>query len=956
METTSTGPKGSIKMYPEKVQLHYLEDKPEKYRLHWMRSGDITDEDITQYAAQAAHVPESYIVLAQEALFDAIHYFCANGHAVQIPNLGTFSVRLDSKVVPTPEEANLNSVKRRYLRFYPKRRLKAACNKKNIRIDIVKRLGTLMVACLMSVVLWGQTSFTEATKVFLMHSSGNHLEMGTDEGGWIEAATKSNPQQMTFIPDGQGYYNIQAGDEAVYLSLAGQWNSKFISDATLDEAKFSIEAASGQFVKLRCKANGKYLGTDSNDGHSKVYTDKSGSDIKHHWYFSDKVNETPPANESHYVVNPLVVRQHFDGWGVSLCWWAGQCGKWSDAKIDEIITWLVSPTGLNYSHFRYNIGGGDDPENRNCTLHHMGNGKGLRAEMEGFKDFSEDDYHWDRDAAQRKIMLKIKEKRPDAVFEAFSNSCPYYMTYSGCVSGSVDGGSDNLRPEYYEEFAHYLVDVCKHYKDEYGIEFKTLEPFNESVTGFWYANGAQEGCHFDYASQIEFVRVLAPILKASGLNTVISAADETNVGLAVEGFKQFIKADADQYVGQWNTHTYSGSNVDRARFSQLAHETGKDLWMSETGSGGNGIGGNLAMTQRLIDDMRYIQPDAWIDWQYMEEANDQWCTIRGSFADQTYYKVKNYYVRQQCSRFIKRGYDIVASPCPQSLAAMNADRDTLVLVALNEGSACTHYVDLSLFYELPARNRIRAYRTSESENLANALTSVTISDHTLTMKLPAQSITTVVLPIRSVKVEPNALPTDGYEYLIIPRQETTRAISATESKVTVEDIDYGDAQRWTVKDKGNGTYSLENALGLKLTAHRSTGSSSLTAQTSQSSEQTFRIEPIDFANYKILVANQPTYAFDLSNASSNAGTTVGTWQYTEGSTTPTHRQWMLFPLTAPEATDGIEEIAVARGEEQGTNDPSIYDLSGRRVASDGTKKAGLAKGIYIMRGKKIVIQ
>ena len=109
-----------------------------------------------------------------------------------------------------------------------------------------------------------------------------------------------------------------------------------------------------------------------------------------------------------YSVNPEQVVQRWDGWGVSLCWWAGQCGKWDDEKIDEIIDWLVSPEGLNYSHFRYNIGGGDDPENRNCELHHMGKGKGLRAEMEGFKDFSGDQYHWERDSAQRKIMLKIK--------------------------------------------------------------------------------------------------------------------------------------------------------------------------------------------------------------------------------------------------------------------------------------------------------------------------------------------------------------------------------------------------------------------------------------------------------------------------------------------------------------------------------------------------------------------
>ena len=110
-----------------------------------------------------------------------------------------------------------------------------------------------------------------------------------------------------------------------------------------------------------------------------------------------------------YSVNPEQVVQHWDGWGVSLCWWAGQCGKWDDEKVDEIIDWLVSPDGLNYSHFRYNIGGGDDPQNRNCELHHMGKGKGLRAEMEGFKDFTGDQYHWERDSAQRRIMLKIGE-------------------------------------------------------------------------------------------------------------------------------------------------------------------------------------------------------------------------------------------------------------------------------------------------------------------------------------------------------------------------------------------------------------------------------------------------------------------------------------------------------------------------------------------------------------------
>jgi O-glycosyl hydrolase len=798
--------------------------------------------------------------------------------------------------------------------------------------------------CLMGSFVWGQTSFTQPTTLYLMHSSGNHVEMGSDNGGWIEAPTKSSPQQVTIVPAGQGFYNIQAAGQSLYLALEGQWNSKFIASATAAAAKWTIEPASGQFVKLRCKSNNLYMGTDSNAGHSKIFTDKNGSDMKHLWYFSDNVKQAPPTDTLRYMVSPQLVRQHFDGWGVSLCWWAGQCGKWSDAKIDEIVEWLVSPTGLNYSHFRYNIGGGDDPENRHCTKHHMGSGKGLRAEMEGFKDFSGDEYHWDRDAAQRKIMLKIKEKRPDAVFEAFSNSCPYYMTYSGCVSGNADGGKDNLKPEYYEEFAHYLVDVCKHYKDVYGIEFKTLEPFNESVTNFWYANGPQEGCHFDYSSQIKFIRVLEPILRASGLSTVISASDETNVGLSVQGFKEYKSAGVLPLVGQWNTHTYQASNADRARLALLAHQAGKSLWMSETGSGGNGIGGNLSLAQRLIDDMRYIQPEAWIDWQYMEEANDQWCTVRGSFANQTYAKVKNYYVRQQCSRFIKRGYDIVTSLCPQSLAAVNADRDTLVLVLLNEGAKAVHHINLSQFGTLPALADIEAYRTSASENLTRTKSGITLEADGLMAALPAQSIVTLVIPV-SKMADAQELLCDGVEYLIVPRHENARAITATASQVTIQDINYGDAQRWRLTDMGNGTYSLQNALGLRLTAHRSSSSSSLTAQKAQASEQNFYIDPVDAPFFKILASNGRTHGFDLSNESTAAGTVVTVWQYQDSNPTPVHRQWMLFPLTASQQPDGIVDLQVAECHA----DNAVYDLLGRRTTAVG-------RGIYIVRGRKVVVR
>ena len=312
-----------------------------------------------------------------------------------------------------------------------------------------------------------------------------------------------------------------------------------------------------------------------------------------------------------YTVDVKQRYQTNEGWGVSLCWWANMCGRWNDERVSELVDWLVSPEGLNYNIFRYNIGGGDDPNNGHCLPHHMGKGKGLRAEMEGFKDGPDEPYDWEADEAQRRIMLMIKEKRPDAIFEAFSNSAPWWMTISGCVGGNTPATADNLRPDCYVAFAQYLVDVCKHYKETYGIEFVSLEPFNEPVTDYWYANGSQEGCHFGAEAQTDFVKILSPLLKESGLNTIISASDETNVETSIQSLKVYRDKGVLPLIGRWNTHTYSGSIEAKKELQQLTSELGIKFWQSETGSGGRGIHGNLMMAQRLMDDIRYMKPAAW---------------------------------------------------------------------------------------------------------------------------------------------------------------------------------------------------------------------------------------------------------------------------------------------------------------------------------------------------------
>ena len=449
-------------------------------------------------------------------------------------------------------------------------------------------------------------------------------------------------------------------------------------------------------------------------------------------------------------VSPDVAYQRVEGWGASMIWWAHMVGQWQDEeKIDELVDYLVSPEHLNMNVFRYNIGGGDVPAHYSQPGKpgHMAQGKGVRAEMEGFLDSKSASYDWSRDAGQRKIMLKIKAKRPDVVFEAFSNSPPYWMTYSGCSAGHYDASKDNLKPEYYEAFCDYLVEVCLHYKNEYGIEFKTLEPFNEPQTSYWYYKGSQEGCHFDITTQIEIIKILYPKLKAAGLKTVISASDETSVTSFNKAMQAYMQADVIKMLGQINVHTYKVDNKSRKEAFLLSQKIGLDFWQSETGPQGipgGGFDSNLGLAQRLIDDMKIMKPQAWLDWQIMEEHNDTWCLIQGSFAREEFHLIKNYYVRKHITKYIKPGYTIIEAKDRNTLAAISPDKHKVVIVYINLSDR-----DRVLGFEIGGAKSIKACNVSYTSKMHNEQISYafTIDNNLISTPVKAKSIQTIVLSL-----------------------------------------------------------------------------------------------------------------------------------------------------------------------------------------------------------------
>jgi O-glycosyl hydrolase len=436
-------------------------------------------------------------------------------------------------------------------------------------------------------------------------------------------------------------------------------------------------------------------------------------------------------------VNAAVHHQTFEGWGTSLCWWANHVGGWDTDGRNAVVDAVLDPVnGLGYNVFRYNIGGGDDPKH-----HHMDQYK----DMPGFEP-SSGTWDFTADANQRAILQRILERGSGVIVEAFSNSPPYWMTKSGCASGNSDG-SNNLKDDSYDAFADYLTEVVKHYRDDYGITFRTLEALNEPSADWWKANGGQEGCHFSASNQQTIIKALGAALTAKGLgDTTVSASDENSID---DGYNNMRAFDATTLgaMSQMNVHTYAGSR--RADLRTLATSKGKRLWQSESGPLNQTLADDsdaaLFMAGRILSDLRDLQAEAWVDWQ-TGDPNTNWGSFTLNDSKQSFTPLKRFYMHAGFSRYIRPGALFVDIDDSDMVAALSADGHSLAIVVRNGDTSGSKGFTFDLTSLATLGTEAEAHRTSRSENLA-LLPSVPIQGYSFVATVPAFSVTTFVIPL-----------------------------------------------------------------------------------------------------------------------------------------------------------------------------------------------------------------
>lgn len=504
------------------------------------------------------------------------------------------------------------------------------------------------------------------------------------------------------------------------------------------------------------------------------------------------------------TVDPSVQFQTWQGWGTSLAWWAKVVGGLPEPARQDYMDKAFDPVkGLGLNIVRYNIGGGENPAHLLPNRQFMG----FREAVPGFEP-AQGVWDWSADANQRWVLKRAIQMGANRV-EAFSNSPPFWMTHSGSVTGAPDG-KDNLDPKYDAAFADYLTEVVKHFRDDWGVTFDSLEPLNEPSGSWWKMGNHQEGCHMDRPHQNAVVNATGAALARKKVHIPVSASDESVVDDAARTFP-FYDATALGFMTRLNTHSYGGGA--RTQVSAYALGAGKDLWLSEYG---DGDASGLSMSRRILEDVNGLHPSAWVAWQVVDSAGG-WGFLKSpqlNDTDPAYTVNKKYYVMGQYSKFIRPGCRMMAISDPNSLAAYDAKTKTLVIVSTNGGDAPRPMIyDLAKFS--PTVSSFTVYRTSPTEDLKKIVGPVPApGSRTLQDTLPPKSVTTYVVSNMAFTARDSW---DPFAWYTVTHRASGRALEEQgRERNDFTPVVLGapkpgdDGQQWRVLPLGNGIYKLVN--------------------------------------------------------------------------------------------------------------------------------------------------
>lgn len=471
--------------------------------------------------------------------------------------------------------------------------------------------------------------------------------------------------------------------------------------------------------------------------------------------------KTKDTSHINLTVDETSQQQEITGWGTAGAWWPQVAGASDNAE--EIAKLLFSKEGLGLNIYRFNIGSGSkqnpnsrlDPDSWKSTVSFL-----VYNEKTGKYE-----YDWSQDAASRKILdLAMSYGCVDSVI-LFSNSPHFSMTITGQASGGFKKHQNNLKPECYQEYVDYFLDITEHFI-ELGYPIKYISPINEPQASWGGDNVYQEGCHYDTEELFKLYRMFAKSIKARGLNVKMSMCEISSITSKTFDYLKYVYNDPElrEVLGTYAYHSYwSDANYFTKTWwgNYIKKYPGVIYEMSEwcelpTKYKNLDVRNALLMARVIAHDMTMSNTSAWSSWVAVSEGDDYGDGLIIANHDcSEFHLARRYYATAHFSKFVPVGSHLISCTkdvndryCSRdrkklanyisyrtNTAAYLTPKGKIVVVIVNNTKERT-----ITFNGIDGRNSLKLYTTDSEQNLALTYD----GDYRQTVTVPAYSITTAI--------------------------------------------------------------------------------------------------------------------------------------------------------------------------------------------------------------------
>ena len=137
------------------------------YKLYPVRYSTIKGNSLVESCSKNSYVPRAYMEAALVAIIEAMENHLLNGHSIELPEFGIFSISCESTVAKTPAEAGVGQLKGLKINFRPSTTLKTKLENVEVELDGV----------------WKCLDLTAENKVYERVTSSTNLDVELPEEG-----------------------------------------------------------------------------------------------------------------------------------------------------------------------------------------------------------------------------------------------------------------------------------------------------------------------------------------------------------------------------------------------------------------------------------------------------------------------------------------------------------------------------------------------------------------------------------------------------------------------------------------------------------------------------------------------------------------------------------------------------------------------------------------------------